>query len=295
MKPLSVPAAFARSTIEREGEAGRAWIAALPSLAESFLTRWDLDLDGAPLHGYVGLVLPVRRGGEPCVLKLSWIDASTRDEAAALRVWNGRGAVRLLDADPDNGALLLERLDPHRSLTTEPIDSAAAIAGRLLRELGVPCDAGFADLADYAAEQLEAWPSLVARFGAAVPHALVDEMTRLLHDLLPARDRLLVDYDLHYENVLAGMREPWLAIDPKVVLGEAEFGVAPLLSNRLDEIIAAGGVRRHLGLLVEAAGLDAERARAWTRVRNLDSWLWALSVGLTDDPARCVLIEDALR
>ncbi|MGW4483521.1 aminoglycoside phosphotransferase family protein [Amycolatopsis sp. NPDC004368] len=44
-----------------------------------------------------------------------------------------------------------------------------------------------------------------------------------------------VNEDLHYENVLAGQREPWLVIDPKPIAGDLEYGVFSLLWNRFDE------------------------------------------------------------
>ncbi|MCB0162204.1 MAG: hypothetical protein KDD83_28900, partial [Caldilineaceae bacterium] len=93
---LRVPSAFARDTIAREGDAGRAWVEALPATFAALCDQWNLTVDGPPLHGYVGLVLPVRRGTEACVLKLTWQDADTAGEARALTAWDGHGAVQLL-------------------------------------------------------------------------------------------------------------------------------------------------------------------------------------------------------
>ena len=108
---ITVPAAFAEAAITRDGEAGRRWITELPALVTSLCTRWGLVVAGAVMHGYLSLVIPVRRADTPCVLKVSWIDESTKDEALALEAWAGRGAVRLLAAEPALGAMLLEQLD----------------------------------------------------------------------------------------------------------------------------------------------------------------------------------------
>ena len=71
--------------------------------------------------------------------------------------------------------------------------------------------------------------------------------------------------DLHFANVLAATREPWLAIDPKPVNGDPHYEVAPLLWNRWDEVLAASSVRsavrRRFEAVVDAAGLDEVRAR----------------------------------
>ncbi len=106
--------------------------------------------------------------------------------------------------------------------------------------------------------------------------------------------KLLVNYDLHYGNVLASWREPWLVVDPMVVVGDLEFGIAQLLWRRLEDIEAQGGLDRYFRVLTEAAALEPALARDWTLVRCVDYWLWGLSVGLTYDPARCERIIEWL-
>jgi streptomycin 6-kinase len=104
----------------------------------------------------------------------------------------------------------------------------------------------------------------------------------------------MVNYDIHYLDILASEREPWLVVDPKIVLGDPEYGLAQLLFTRLEDIQANGGLAHHFHLLVEAAELDDKLARAWTLVRCVDYWLWGLGIGLTEDPVRCEVIVDWL-
>src|SRR5271165_7096002 len=139
---ITIPQEFAEAAIIRDGEEGRLWIEQLPGLVQALCQQWGLVLDGAPMHGYLGLVVPVRRGDALCALKVSWIDESSRYEAIALALWNGNGAVRLLEAQPDAGAMLLERLDSRRSLTDVAIGEAVVVAGRLIRRLAVPAPEG---------------------------------------------------------------------------------------------------------------------------------------------------------
>ena len=96
---IVVPEDFRIATVEREGIAGREWIDALPGRVEELCQKWGLVVDGGPVHGYLGLVVPVSRGKEPCMLKVSWIEESYTGEVAALIAWQGRGAVRLFEAD----------------------------------------------------------------------------------------------------------------------------------------------------------------------------------------------------
>jgi streptomycin 6-kinase len=104
----------------------------------------------------------------------------------------------------------------------------------------------------------------------------------------------LVHADLHYGNVLAGTRQPWLAIHPKAVTGDPELSVPELMWAGLDEAGNAGDIRALLAALTPAAALDPAKARAWTIVRAVDYWLWGLDHGLTEDPVRCHRLLDAL-
>ncbi len=294
MATIIVPDAFAAATVSREGDPGRRWVAALPETVTTLCAKWGLLVDGSPLHGYLGLVIPVRRGDAPAVLKVSWIDESSADEAAALAAWDGRGAVRLLEADPSLGAMLLERLDANRTLNDVAIERAIVIAGRLLRRLAIPAPAGIrssqAVAADLARNLLGRWE----RYGRPMPRRVLEQACELAKQFSGAGGALLVNYDVVYGDVLASEREPWLVVDPKVVVGDPEFGVAQLLWRRQEEMEARGGLRRFFHLLTEAAELDPALARSWTLLRCVDYWLWALSVGLTVDPARCERLIDWL-
>ncbi|HEY3011034.1 MAG TPA: aminoglycoside phosphotransferase family protein [Micromonosporaceae bacterium] len=294
---IVVPPELAASQAKYHGEAGRAWVAALPELAVGYLDRWDLRLDGQPRHGVVALVLPVvTADGTRAVLKLSPIEEEHAGEAVALRAWDGDGAVRLLDEDRATWMLLLERLDDSRSLAdvpevTEAVQVIAALLARLttraappeIRGLGLVVEQMVAD-APAAARRLAdaAERRLLARWAAAVSEVATEPGDRLLH------------WDLHYENVLAADREPWLAIDPKPLAGDPGFELLPALWNRWDEVVATGdvrrAVRRRFDLMVDMLGLDRQRAVAWTFGRVLQNSLWSVEDGDTRlDPVQITI------
>lgn len=93
--------------------------------------------------------------------------------------------------------------------------------------------------------------------------------------------------DLHYDNILAGSRRPWLAIDPKPAAGNPERSVAELMWDRIDDAAQPREVHALLAALTRAGMLHPDRARAWTIVQAVDYWLWGLGAGLTEDPRRC--------
>ncbi len=260
---LTVPESFA----EQFDEDGAQWLAGLPALAESCLARWDLTVDGPLMHGVCALVVPVRRAsGEPAVLKVTWPHDEARHEALALSLWDGDGAVRLLEHDDDAWALLLERLDPSVTLRQAPIDEALTVVTGMVRRLDRPAPPGVRHMRDNAARWVHEFPE---ENDGTVPADLVEQAVAYCRELTPGDH--LVNEDLHYDNVLRGDREPWLVIDPKPIAGDREFGLIPLLWNRFDEVQAAGG----LAAITEAAGLDWSLARRWTFVRAVDNWLYS--------------------
>jgi streptomycin 6-kinase len=270
---MEFPQAFVEN-VRQEG--GEQWLASLPAQLEYWCSRWDLTVVGAPRHGYLGLVFPVTCPQGPAVLKLTRVDEETREEAAALRVWEGRGAVRLLESA--EGVLLLERLEAERSLAHQEIGRAVSEASRLLRVLSVPVSGGFLEMGPYAEGLLKLARQRWQRF-----HPFPEEWLKVPE----VREGLLVNQDLHYENVLA--RGPdWLVIDPKPLRGDPEFAVAPLLWNRFD------GDLGRLDQIVTEAGLDWERTRQWTLFRVLEYWLWALNLGFSEDPERCRALAERL-
>jgi streptomycin 6-kinase len=287
-----VPAAFrAFGRWQREGAAGRRWLASLPARVADWSARWDLVVDGPAWHGGNGIAVPVRRAGEPLVLKVTWPDPLVDEEVAALRMWDGRGTVLLVEAAPADGVLLLERLGA--PMTELPVDEALVAAATLLRRLAVPAPlsatvaAAVATTGDYAATLRDELPARWDAVGRPFPPAVLDRATGLAGDLSGPTPPVLVNRDLHYGNVLRGRREPWLAVDPLAFTGDVEHQCGQSLWSRLDEL---PDVPAALAVLVSAGGLDPDRARAWAVLRSVDYWLWGLAAGFTLDPVRCARI-----
>ncbi|GGF37217.1 streptomycin 6-kinase [Marmoricola endophyticus] len=295
---VDVPASF--DAYRRRGPSMAAWLDRLPTLVDELVEEWELTPDGAPVHGYCALVVPVRTaGGRPAVLKVTWPHPEAEHEHVALKTWAGRGAVELLRADPRRCALLLERLHPD-GLVAEWDVAACEVVGSLYGRLHVPAPPQLRTLSSY----VEGWTSELDALprDAPLPHRMVRQAVSIGRSFAadPATDGVLVHGDLHYENVLAGDREPWLAIDPKPVSGDPHFEVAPLLWNRFDEV--AGDVRRALRArfhaVVDAGGLDEDRARDWVVLRMMCNATWGLTnptAGPHEEATHCVAVAKAVQ
>ncbi|MGD9961435.1 aminoglycoside phosphotransferase family protein [Nocardioides sp.] len=254
------------------------WLQALPALVDDLLEEWQLDLDGPATHGYCAVVVPVRTIAQrPAMLKVGWPHPEAEHEHLALKQWAGRGAVELLRADPRRFALLLERLDPTDLSDLWDLE-ACEIVGGLYSQLHVPALPQLRTLSSYV-EQWTAELSQVPR-SAPIPPRLVQQAVSLGRGFLadPSIDATTIHGDLHYGNVLAAHRSPWLAIDPKPMSGDPHFELAPMLFNRYDELAGdvRDGVRRRFHTLVDVAGLDEHRARDWVVVRMMHNAMWWL-------------------
>nr|WP_208407397.1 aminoglycoside phosphotransferase family protein [Amycolatopsis granulosa] len=273
----------------------------MPRLAGEFLDRWSLRLDGRPAYGMASLVLPVLRSdGTPAVLKLQQPREETAGIAAGLRAWNGDGTVRLLDHDDGTATQLLERLDTTRPLSSVADDSEAIqiLADLLARLTAVPAPAGLRRLSDIAAAMLDQVPKAVPALRDPAEQRLVRRCASAVAELIGEPGDRLLHWDLHYDNVLAGTREPWLAIDPEPLAGDPGFELLPALDNRWDEVRATGDVTRavlrRFDLLTEVLGLDRDRAAGWTLGRVLQNALWDVEDGkVTLEPVQ-VAITTAL-
>ncbi|GHE16021.1 aminoglycoside phosphotransferase family protein [Streptomyces alanosinicus] len=268
---IVLPEAFVRVTVDREGPAGSAWLSALPATIREMAERWDCAPDGDLLYGGVGIVVPVlRKTTEPAVLKVSFPHPENRFEPDALSAWGGRGAVLLQERDDDRYAMLLERTHPTTLAQAAQGDEVAAIAGNVSRRLAVPAPAGLPRLQDRAAGWEEQLRRDARDFPDALPSRTVQAATATVRELAHHQPDTLIHGDLNARNILAGTREPWLAVDPKGWVGDQAYDCGTLTKSRSVVLAEQGdlgrGIRRTLDAFTSAAELDQARARRWAQL-----------------------------
>lgn len=261
----------------------QAWVDGLAGFVDGQLEQWELRPDGPATHGASSLVLPVHTAERAAaVLKVSFPDAESEHAHLVLRRWGGDGAVRLMRADPRHRTVLLERLGP------EPLDSlpdvaACEVVAGLYRRIHVPALPQLRSLTSYVEQWMREFEELPR--SAPIPRRLVEQAVAHSRDLMAdaASASVVLHGDLHYGHVLAADRQPWLAIAPRPLNGDPHFELAPMLWHRWDELNGQirDGVRNRLYTLVDAAGLDEDRARAWAIVRVVREALRALGSAST--------------
>ncbi|MFC9687034.1 aminoglycoside phosphotransferase family protein [Kribbella sp. NPDC056951] len=264
--------------IESHEDESPEWLAGLPAQLDEYLDRWKLTRTGDFLNGAASLIVPVVRvDGTPAMLKLQPQNEESEAEALALRTWSPDDVVTVLEDDPATATLLLERLHD-RTLNAVPdhVEATRILAELMARLNLVPAPPEVRKLADIAAEMIEdaadlklADPEeqrLLQRYADQVREVMSEPGDRLLH------------WDLHYGNVMASDRQPWLVIDPKPLAGDPAFELFQALHNRWDDLVATGNldqaIRDRFDLMLEITGIDRDRALAWTAGRVLQNTIW---------------------
>ena len=278
---IDLPEAFTRTTVEREGEPGAAWLADLPGIVDELLDRWGCVPDGAVLHGGVGVIVPVRRPGEDgdtAVMKVSFPHPGNVHEPDAFAVWGGHGAVLLHERGDDRFAMLLERAGTSTLAELADGDELVAVAGRINRRLAVPAPRGLPRLR----ERADTWEEELRRDAGELSHTLpayvVDAALATVRELARAQPDTLVHGDLHARNILRARREPWLAVDPKGYAGDPAYDGGTLLKAYAASLLEADdlpkAVHRALDVFAEHAELDRERVRRWAQLHLVQAAFW---------------------
>ncbi|GAA4081048.1 aminoglycoside phosphotransferase family protein [Nonomuraea soli] len=266
---IEIPERFARGTVEREGEAGAAWLAGLPAIVEDLLERWGCERDGRVVHGGVGVIVPVSRASRRAVLKVSFPHPGNVHEPDAFAAWDGRGAVRLHERDDARFAMLLERASSTTLRENPDTDEVMTVAGRISRRLAVAAPPALPRLAERADEWEERLGKDAAELEHTMPRRVVDAARATARELGRDQPGTLIHGDLHAGNILRAEREPWLAVDPKGYAGDPAYDAGALLKGQALAFVAAGdpakAMRRAMGVFADAAGLDPARVRRWVQ------------------------------
>jgi len=203
--------------------------------------------------------------GTEAVLKIGMPHMEAQHEAEGLRFWDGEPTIRLLAAEDDLGAMLLESCQPGTALRAAPEAEQDVIIAGLLRRIWRapspphpfrPLSALMKFWSDGTLANIKSWRDA----------GLVREGLRLFEELpRTAPKEVLLATDLHAGNVLRAARAPWLVIDPKPFIGDPAYDVTQHLLNCSERLLSDPvGLVRRMG---DLAGVDHERIRLWTFAR----------------------------
>jgi streptomycin 6-kinase len=281
---MEVPAVVRQRLRDVCGLPALDWLESLHALVQALQSEWGFQADGR-VWGNYSVVLPGVSGGRPACLKLVPPSPLLRRELAALRAFHGRSAVLVLAADPERGAMLMERAEPGAELTRiyeqgRDIE-ATSIACEVMRSLPKESPSLESGL-ETARERADGLNRLWVRYEGGtgpIPTDLADRARGLFRELVASQgEQVVVHGDLHHENILSSDRG-WLVIDPHGLAAEPCFETYALLRNPdalfdLDDLVPI--TRRRLDQMSEELGYDRERIKAWGFACAILSAWWSL-------------------
>lgn len=281
---LNLSSDFVRNIVKVHGPEGESWIKNLPALRARCFEYWSLT-NAEPLSdlSYNYLEKAKTKDGSEVILKLGPPNPELTTEILALEQYRGKGAVRLLQADPQLGALLLERVQPGVNLLfIKDDEQATRIASQVMAHLWrkIPDEGNFPTMANWCQGFRRYRKQFPASTGP-LPPALIQKAEEVSTDLLQTQSTsLLLHGDLHHRNILMGKGNYWVAVDPKGVIGESSFEVGPFLYNPIPDLTKNPNLtrllNRRLDILEEILKLDRVRMAAWSFSRAVLSAVWTI-------------------
>lgn len=279
-----------RARVAALGADGAAWQAELPRLLADVAAHWSLTLGRTLPGGSSSYVVGARTAsGVEAVLKLSLPDPRLPEQAETLRRADGRGYVRLLGADLDRGALLLERLGRSLEQSSPPVPEQLRLLSHTLALAWQPA-ADHPDAIEPKARDLgdfveRTWAQLGRPCPEAVIERALDYAGRRAAD---PGEPVFVHGDPHPGNLLA-VRSPrsgagtgWCFIDPNGFVTDRAYDLGVVLrdwSGHLAGPDARGRLEAWCELLAAASGVDATRIWEWGYLERVSTGLYVLSFG----------------
>lgn len=290
---MNLPPVFISTIQNTYGEDGYAFLKALPASIAAASARWGLtDVQPAPTLSY-NFVAFAKREHEQVVLKMGVPGSEMESELAALRLFDGQGACRLIDYDQERSWMLLERLQPGVMLSTlEDDEEATNIAADVMQKIWKPVDSA-SSLAQEQAPGLHSFIQLSDWFdglkkvrpyfkGGTGPFnvMLLERAERSVKDFfIENHQPVLMHGDFHHFNILSSERG-WLIIDPKGVIGPAGYEVGPFLINPWGDLLSGMDYRRmtkrRIDILHDRLGFERERIREWGLAHAILSAWWGI-------------------
>lgn len=275
-----LPERFTRNALDLCGESGENWLKELPRIIEELEAKWSVRAEKPFENLSYNYVAPcVCENGE-AVLKIALPlnNPEIYNEAKFLQTADGKGAVKLLETDISRRAILLERLSPGANLKEvcrEDEAEAVTIAIQVMRKIlkQPPENSVFLRLEDWFKGFEKAANT---KFPGEYIFKARDFYEELSND---PKSKFLIHGDLHHENILSAGREPFLAIDPKGIVGDIGYEIGVFLNNHLWWLASEPDLKEKLSEAVrqfsEAFEIEPRDLIEWAFAQIVLSAWWA--------------------
>ena len=285
----NLPAQFVENVIGVCGKRGQKWLSDLPEIVGKIAEKWTLKVENPFPNLSYNYVAPCvsRADGSRAVLKIGLPeddDSVSASEADYLGLMGGNGSVKLLRFDPNNRALLLERLMPGddlKQMCAADDERATRVAVEILRRIkrAPPLENKF--------PTLEKWVENFQKFVPADYADFIGKAQNYFAELIAAsKENLVLHGDFHHQNILSAERESFLVIDPKGIVGDIGFEISVFLNNPRGWLLSHPNARaiseRRIEIFAEAFAVAPSDLRKWAYAEAVLSAWWTIEDGGAD-------------
>jgi streptomycin 6-kinase len=271
----NLPRKFTEVILGAFRDEGRCWLESLPQIIGEIEQNWSLKISAPFENLSYHYVAPCTLADKSeAVVKIGFHGeaAYIRNERKMLEFLNGRAVNRLLRFDEKRFAFLLEKLSPGENLKTvcaQNDKKAVEIAIEVMRSFWQkpPENNDF--------PTLEGWfDGLKIAEKTDFDFAYTAKARHFFEELNSSPDAIMLLHgDFHHENILSAERAPFLAIDPKGIVGHKAYDLCAFLLNHVNWLKNEPDWRQKLTGAIEQFGEAFE-----IEPRDLRRWVFAHSV-----------------
>lgn len=275
---------FIKNVISLWGEKGQKWLDEIPKIVAEFEEKWSIKAGASFNLSYNYVAGAIKENGTEVVIKIGFPeDKEFISELETLPLFNSKGMVKQLRQDKNQAVMLLERIKPGIPVATLDDDKATEAMAIVMQNFWA-ADPSPNNHIVKVFEWAKGFQKLRDKFSGSnspLPKNLVDRAEAVYLELSRSNDsQFLLHGDLHHDNVISATREPFLAIDPKGIIGPKERETAPILMNPKGFILKNANpkalLRRRIAILSNVLGLEKEKITAWGFAQTVLSIIWTL-------------------
>ena len=273
----NLPERFVKNTLDLCGKPGEQWLNDLPRIIGELEENWSLKVEKPFPNLSYNFVAPcICKDGAVLKIALPLNNPEIFNEASFLNVLDGKGAVKLLKSDENHRAILLEKLTPGKHLKelyrkdeTKPVEITIKIQREIIKKM--PEDSAFKKLEDW-------FKGFDKAANTVFPREFIAKAHEFYKELSCSSNKFLIHGDLHHENILSAEREPFLAIDPKGIIGDIGYEISVFLNNHLWWLASDANLKEKLNQAVlqfsEAFEIEPRDLRKWAFAQIVLSAWW---------------------
>lgn len=296
---MQIPEQFKKNVTSVLKDAAPVWLDYLPTVIQSVANFWQLEhiVPMANLSYNYVCKAHSNHYRKSVIIKICLTAELFDQEYTALHYFAGQGSVACLDAHSEYNALLLEFIEPGKSLKSlwpAHDEQAVMITVQVIAALHTKT------IADkYHKKTVADWMRIFTDMHDTFFKEHSVRAQKWAHELLATQsDCYFLHGDLHHENILQGPQNIWKSIDPHGIVGDLAYEVGAFIRNPFPEIIQYQDsktiIEQRIRLFSAQLSLDVERVLKWSYVQSVLAACWALQDNQQDACKKWIQVAELL-